>query len=119
VIQAAMITALGDDHHVRRRRCTARWRDRLKPAPRGRRLPHRRAAKAASTSGPLRGDAWAAVDRLAGLGILVVPGTFYGSATSQRGLFSRPPDAAIDFQSGRAVAAVGPSRQIWKDYLQR
>lgn len=80
-IQAAMVAALGDDAHVdaQRERYRAR-REQLLPAleAAGFRVDE-------STAGlylwATRGeDAWATVDALAGHGILVTPGTFYGPA---------------------------------------
>jgi succinyldiaminopimelate transaminase len=83
-IQAAMITALGDETHVlaQRERYRAR-RDRLKPAL------ERAGFRIDDSVGGLylwatRGaDAWHTVAELADLGILVVPGTFYGDAASR------------------------------------
>jgi len=112
-IQAAMITALGDDHHVRAQKALYRARrDRLKPAleAAGFRIDGSDGGLYLwATSG---GDAWAAVDRLAGLGILVVPGTFYGPETSQHVRIAlTATDAAIDSAVDR-LAAIAPARQI-------
>ena len=83
-IQAAMITALADDTHVRAQKAVYRSRrDRLRPALEraGLRIDHSEGGLYLwATSGQ---DAWAVVGRMADLGILVVPGTFYGAETSQ------------------------------------
>lgn len=78
-LQAAMVTALGDDVHVaaQKERYRAR-RDILLPAleAAGFRIDHSEAGLYLwATEGK---DAWASIDRLAGLGILAGPGTFYG-----------------------------------------
>jgi aspartate/methionine/tyrosine aminotransferase len=80
-IQAAMVAALGDDVHVDEQRERYRARRALL-------LPALEAAgfRVDESSAGLylwatRGeDAWATVDTLAGHGILVTPGTFYGPA---------------------------------------
>jgi aspartate/methionine/tyrosine aminotransferase len=83
-VQAAMIAALGDDEHV------AVQRERY----RARRALMLRALEGAgfrideSSAGlylwATRGeDAWATVDALAGRGILVTPGSFYGPTGAQ------------------------------------
>ncbi len=83
-IQAAMITALADDNHVRAQKALYRARrDRLKPAleAAGFRIDDSEGGLYLwATKGV---DAWTSVDELAGLGILVVPGTFYGADTSE------------------------------------
>lgn len=106
-IQAAMITALGDDAHVRAQKALYRARrDRLLPAL------ERAGFRIDDSAGGLYlwasagGDAWAAVDRLAELGILVVPGTFYGPQTSQHVRVAlTATDAAIDCAVERLAAA--------------
>ena len=110
-IQAAMITALGDDHHVRAQKALYRARrDRLKPAleSAGFRIDGSEGGLYLwATSGD---DAWAAVARLADLGILVVPGTFYGAQTSQHVRIAlTATDTAIDSAVGR-LATIVPSR---------
>jgi aspartate/methionine/tyrosine aminotransferase len=79
-----MITALGDPDHVRAQKELYRARrDRLRPAL------ERAGFRIDDSEGGLylwatQGhDAWTSVEALAGLGILVVPGTFYGAETSQ------------------------------------
>ena len=78
-VQHAMIAALGDDAHVEQQR--ERYRARralLKPALQaaGFRIDGSEAGLYLwATDG---GDAWAAMDRLADLGILAGPGVFYG-----------------------------------------
>lgn len=78
-VQAAMAAALGDEEHVRvqKERYRAR-RDILKPAVEaaGFRIDHSEAGLYLWASEG-RG-AWESIDRLAGLGILAGPGTFYG-----------------------------------------
>ncbi len=83
-IQAAMVTALGDGAHVRTQRELYRAR-RAKLAP----ALERAGFRIDDSQGGLylwatRGtDAWQTVADLAELGILVVPGTFYGEQSSQ------------------------------------
>lgn len=83
-IQAAMITALGDTEHVRAQRERYRGRrDRLARAltDAGFRIDDSEGGLYLwATRG---GNAWTAVDELAELGILVVPGTFYGAGNSE------------------------------------
>jgi succinyldiaminopimelate transaminase len=78
-VQAAMVAALGDDEHVARQRERYRARrDVLGPAleSAGFRIDH---SEAGLYLWATRGnDAWATVAELAELGILVVPGPFYG-----------------------------------------
>jgi len=79
--QAAMAAALGDDAHVeeQRRRYAGR-RALLRPAleDAGFRIDH---SEASLYLWATRGeDCWQTVDRLAGVGILVAPGAFYGAA---------------------------------------
>jgi succinyldiaminopimelate transaminase len=83
-VQAAMVAALGDDEHVaaQRERYRSR-RDRLAAAitAAGFRIDH---SEAGLYLWATRGeDAWATVDTLARLGILVVPATFYGTTSPQ------------------------------------
>jgi succinyldiaminopimelate transaminase len=78
-VQAAMIVALGDEEHVdvQRERYRSR-RDRLKAAVEaaGFRVDH---SEAGLYLWATRGtDAWETVAELAAVGLLVVPGTFYG-----------------------------------------
>ncbi len=101
-IQAAMVTALGDDGHVRAQKAVYRSRrERLKPAL------ERAGFRIDDSEGGLYlwasagGDAWTAVDRLATLGILVVPGTFYGNEQSPH---VRVALTATDDAVDRAVA---------------
>jgi succinyldiaminopimelate transaminase len=105
-IQAAMITALGDDDHVRVQKARYRSRrERLRPAleAAGFRIDDSEGGLYLwATAGS---DAWAAVDRLADLGILVVPGTFYGVETSKHVRIAlTATDAAIDSAVGRLAA---------------
>ena len=106
-IQAAMISALGDEDHVRIQKALYRSRrDRLRPAL------ERAGFVIDDSEGGLYlwatagDDAWMAVDRLADLGILVVPGTFYGSGTSQHiRVALTATDAAIDEAVERLAAS--------------
>lgn len=97
-VQAAMIAALGDDAHVAEQRELYRARrDRLKPAleAAGFRIDRSEAGLYLWAS---RGvDSWQTVAEMAELGILVVPGTFYGEnpATHVR-IALTATDAAID-----------------------
>lgn len=97
-IQTAMVTALGDNTHVRvQRELYGARRARLAPALR------RAGFRIDGSDGGLylwatrQEDAWVSVASLAEIGILVVPGTFYGAAQSQhvRVAFTAT-DAAID-----------------------
>jgi succinyldiaminopimelate transaminase len=97
-VQAAMVAALGDDEHVavQRERYRAR-RSRLLPAleAAGFRID---SSEAGLYLWATRGeDAWASVAALAELGVLVVPGSFYGEtpATHVRVALTAT-DAAID-----------------------
>ncbi|AYG02549.1 succinyldiaminopimelate transaminase [Gryllotalpicola protaetiae] len=78
-LQAAMVAALGDDAHVaeQKERYRAR-RAMLKPAleAAGFAIDHSEAGLYLWASEGA--DAWASIDRLAGLGILAGPGEFYG-----------------------------------------
>jgi succinyldiaminopimelate transaminase len=84
-IQAAMIAALGDEEHVDVQRELYRGRRQvLKDAleSEGFRIDH---SEAGLYLWATRGaPAWDTVDLLAGLGILAVPGTFYGDDTHVR-----------------------------------
>jgi succinyldiaminopimelate transaminase len=80
-VQAAAVVAYGDDEHVaaQRARYAAR-REALRPAlaAAGFTVEHSEAGLYLwATAGE---DCWTSVDRLAGLGILVAPGSFYGPA---------------------------------------
>ena len=81
-VQAAMVAALGDDAHVAEQRAAL-------PAADGTCCVRRSRPPASASSTPRRGstsgstrdeDCWETVRRLAGLGILVAPGAFYGAA---------------------------------------
>ena len=79
--QAAMAAALADDEHVAAQHATyAARRSLLRPAleAAGFRIDH---SEASLYLWATRGDdCWRSVDELAGLGILVAPGSFYGAA---------------------------------------
>jgi len=81
-VQAAMVAALGDDEHVATQREIYRSRrNRLVEAFErvGFRIDHSEAGLYLwSTNGT---DAWTTVAKLAKLGILVTPGSFYSAAT--------------------------------------
>jgi len=83
-VQAAMVAALDDDTHVAAQRELYRSRRaRLLPALEafGLRIEH---SEAGLYLWATRGeDAWITVEAMAGLGILVVPGTFYGANASE------------------------------------
>jgi succinyldiaminopimelate transaminase len=83
-VQAAMVTALGDEAHVDLQRELYRSRrDRLKAAVEsaGFRVDH---SEAGLYLWATRGeDAWATVAALAADGLLVVPGTFYGESARE------------------------------------
>jgi aspartate/methionine/tyrosine aminotransferase len=104
-IQAAMVTALGDDEHVVAQRA---------------RYAHRRQALAAAFEGAgftldngaaglylwatCNEDCWTTVDRLAEQGILVAPGEFYGASGAQH---VRVALTATDERVAAAVARLG------------
>lgn len=97
-VQAAMVAALGDDEHVAAQREVYRARrDRLKPAieAAGFRVDH---SEAGLYLWATRGqDSWATVAEFAELGILVVPGTFYGEDPARHVRIAlTATDAAID-----------------------
>ncbi len=84
-VQAAMAAALDDDEHADRQRAVyAARRDRLLSAfqAAGWEITHSEAGLYLWASRPGQ-DGWASVRRLAGAGILVAPGEFYGPAGRQ------------------------------------
>ncbi len=81
-VQAAMAAALADDAHAERQRSVyAARREQLRPAleKAGWTITHSEAGLYLWASRPGY-DCWASVDLLAGAGILVAPGEFYGPA---------------------------------------
>jgi aspartate/methionine/tyrosine aminotransferase len=81
-VQAAMTAALADDAHAEEQRARyAGRRERLRPAleAAGWAVTGSEAGLYLWASHPDL-DCWASVERLAGLGILVAPGAFYGPA---------------------------------------
>jgi succinyldiaminopimelate transaminase len=108
-VQAAMVAALDEDAHVAAQRELYRSRrDRLVPAieAAGFRIDH---SEAGLYLWATRGeDAWATVATMAELGILVVPGTFYGDgAPNHVRIALTTTDAAVDEAVRRLSAAVG------------
>jgi succinyldiaminopimelate transaminase len=84
-VQAAMAAALTDDAHAERQRSVyAARRDQLRPAleKAGWTITHSEAGLYLWASRPGH-DCWSSVDLLAGEGILVAPGEFYGPAGAQ------------------------------------
>ena len=84
-VQAAMAAALADDAHAERQRSVyAARREQLRPAleKAGWTITHSEAGLYLWASRPGY-DCWASVDQLAGEGILVAPGEFYGPAGAQ------------------------------------
>jgi succinyldiaminopimelate transaminase len=84
-VQAAMAAALADDAHAERQRSVyAARREQLRPAleKAGWTITHSEAGLYLWASRPGY-DCWASVDLLAGAGILVAPGEFYGPAGAQ------------------------------------
>ena len=84
-VQAAMTAALADDAHAERQReVYAARRDQLRPAleKSGWTITHSEAGLYLWASRPGH-DCWSSVDLLAGAGILVAPGEFYGPAGAQ------------------------------------
>ena len=104
-VQAAMVAALGDDLHVREQKARyAERRTRLRDAFRsaGWRVDHSQAGLYLwATRGE---DCWESVRHLAGLGILVAPGSFYGVAGGQH---VRVALTATDERVAAAVARLG------------
>ncbi|MFD2092047.1 succinyldiaminopimelate transaminase [Blastococcus deserti] len=83
-VQAAMTAALDDDAHVDAQRARYRdRRDRLSAAVRaaGLRIDHSEAGLYLWATRDE--DCWTTIDRLAGLGIVAAPGSFYGPAGSR------------------------------------
>ena len=106
-VQAAMIAALGDEAHVAEQRARYRSRrDRVKAAVEaaGFRIDH---SEAGLYLWATRGeDAWQTVAALAELGILVVPGTFYGDNAPQHVRIALTVgDAQVDAVVERLAAA--------------
>ena len=84
-VQAAMAAALADDAHAERQRSVyAARREQLRPAleKAGWTITHSEAGLYLWASRPGY-DCWSSVDLLAGAGILVAPGEFYGPAGAQ------------------------------------
>ena len=80
-LQAAMVTALGDDEHVREQK--ERYRERrelLKPALEAAGFRIDRSEGGLYLWATEGRDAWDSIGRLAGLGILAGPGHFYGDS---------------------------------------
>jgi len=83
-VQAAMVAALGDDSHVDRQREIYRARrNALRPAVEaaGFRIDHSEAGLYLWITEER--DAWESIDRLASMGILAGPGSFYGDEKSK------------------------------------
>jgi aspartate/methionine/tyrosine aminotransferase len=78
-LQAAMVTALGDDHHVaeQKERYRAR-RDLLRPALESAGFRIDRSEGGLYLWATEGRDAWESIGRLADLGVLAGPGHFYG-----------------------------------------
>jgi succinyldiaminopimelate transaminase len=111
-VQAAMVAALDDDAHVAAQRELYRSRrDRLLPAfeAAGFRIDH---SVAGLYLWATRGeDAWATVAAMAELGILVVPGTFYGDGSPDHVRIAlTTTDEAVDEAVRRLDAAVAEGR---------
>jgi succinyldiaminopimelate transaminase len=84
-VQAAMAAALADDGHAERQRSVyAARREQLRPAleKAGWTITHSEAGLYLWASRPGH-DCWSSVDLLAGAGILVAPGEFYGPAGTE------------------------------------
>jgi succinyldiaminopimelate transaminase len=108
-VQAAMVAALGDDEHVRAQR--ALYQDRrhvLEVAlmTAGFEIDH---SEGGLYLWATRGeDSWATVDWLAGLGILVAPGSFYGEKPAVHVRFAlTASDAGISLAADRLNRASG------------
>jgi aspartate/methionine/tyrosine aminotransferase len=100
-VQQAMIAALGDDEHVAQAKARYGARREILLAALGRTGFEVQASEAGlylwATDGS---DCWQTVARFAGLGILVVPGSFYGERGQQ---FIRVSLTATDQQISRAA----------------
>lgn len=107
-VQAAMIAALADEAHVAAQKELYRARRAvLAPAleAAGFRIDHSEAGLYLwATAGA---DAWHTVERLAELGILVVPGSFYGNSPQHVRVALTATDAAIKDVAGRLAALAG------------
>jgi succinyldiaminopimelate transaminase len=108
-VQAAMVAALGDDAHVSAQRELYRSRrNRLLPALEGAgfRIDH---SEAGLYLWATRGeDAWQTVEAMAAIGILVVPGTFYGTGAPEHVRVAlTTTDAMIDEAVARLRAGRG------------
>jgi aspartate/methionine/tyrosine aminotransferase len=78
-VQAAMVAALGDDAHVEeQRRRYADRRDALLPALRGAGFDVDDSEAGLYLWATRGEDCWVSVAELAGRGVLVAPGSFYG-----------------------------------------
>ena len=105
-VQAAMIVALGDDGARRRAEgALPRPPDRARRGPGGSRIPHRRTRAGLYLWATRDEDAWATVDALARLGILVAPGSFYGASG---GTHVRVALTATDERIAAAVERLAP-----------
>ena len=108
-VQQAMTVALGDDAHVAQQRELYRARrDVLLPAVEayGFQVSHSEAGLYLWAT--LGEDCWATVERMANLGIVVVPGSFYGDPASKYVRFSiTATDADIAEGSARLRDAIG------------
>ncbi len=108
-VQQAMTVALVDDAHVEHQRELYRARrDVLLPAVQkfGFEVSHSEAGLYLWAT--LGEDCWVTVDRMAELGIVVVPGSFYGDPASKHVRFSiTATDAAIAEGAARLLNAIG------------
>lgn len=111
-IQKAMIVALGDEEHVQIEKEIYRERRAvLLEAVRAYGFTVSESDAGLYLWASLGEDCWQTVDRMAELGIVVVPGTFYGEHGAQHVRFSiTATDAMIAEGARRLVDAIGLSR---------
>lgn len=112
-VQHAMTVALGDEEHVRvAKELYRERREVLLPAVRDYGFELSDSEAGLYLWATLHEDCWATVDRMAELGIVVVPGVFYGETSTQHVRFSlTATDAQIAEAAQRLRNAIGLSNR--------